>query len=541
MSFFELFLSYRFYNIGYFTGFISTLIMAVFVGLAKPRRPEARLWALLSLLVSIWFLGRFKILNAASPADAFFWQRVMYFGAVPLDVVYFHFVLAFIGCEKRRIVLWVGYAMTTALVLLNFTTHLFVMEMIPTKYFGLFEVPGPIYHIHTLIYAVYPSYGVYLLVRARRTVDRVRRNQLDYVILASIIGFMSGFSTIPAVFKTNFPPVGGPFVSVYAFIVFYAIFKHQLMDIRVVIKRTLLYSTVSAILVAVYVGIISILTKALEGYFVHAPAFSSAVAAAAIALLFHPLRARLQFWLDRHFPRESLDQNMLREATGHFVHEIKRPLANISMPAQLALTELDRMEHGGSDWKEGAPELRRKLEYILRESMNAGDTMEAIRALSSGTLQTPQPVDLEQLLNRVLEREQSRIVQQKIEVIPAFENPAPVVSGNPKQLEIAIANIVKNAVDAMAGMTEGKPRRLRLSIQSQTDAVQIGIEDSGPGIPRADLPKLFDPWFSTKGSSGMGIGLFLTREVLRLHGAGIEVDSYDGEGCRFRLTFPCGS
>jgi two-component system, NtrC family, sensor kinase len=313
----------------------------------------------------------------------------------------------------------------------------------------------------------------------------------------------------------------------------YGTFKYRVMDINLIIRKTALYSLVSAILISLYVGIISVLTKTLEGLFTRAPVFSSTIAAATIALLFHPLQLYVQRWLDRRFPRESLDQSLLREATSDFVHEMKRPLANISMPAQLALMDLEQFgDH------QAVPALRRRLEYILHESLEAGETIEAIRALSSQTPPLPQSIDLVNILERILDREDSRIAAGKIQVTREFADPALRVKGHAKQLEIALANILKNAIEALSGLEDAKPRRLRVAVQALSEKISVDIEDSGPGIPKADLARLFDPWFSTKGSAGMGIGLFLTREVLRLHNASIEVESREGEGSHFRVVFP---
>jgi signal transduction histidine kinase len=158
--------------------------------------------------------------------------------------------------------------------------------------------------------------------------------------------------------------------------------------------------------------------------------------------------------------------------------------------------------------------------------------------LSSRNSSEHQPVDLAKLLGQALERDQPRIIAGKIEVVRDFKDSGLMVDGDAKQLEIALANILKNAIDALLATHESKLRRIRVATENQVSRVIVEIEDSGPGIVKADLSRLFDPSFSTKGSAGMGIGLFLAREVLRLHGAQVEVQSREGEGARFRLIFP---
>lgn len=253
-----------FYSVGYAVGVVASFAMAAVVAWAQPRRPEARLWALLSVLVATWSLGRLMILHATTPDQAFFWQRIMYLGAIPLNVVYYHFVCAFIRKNRPVWVLSLGYALVGVLLLVNFTSHLFVRTMLEGTVFRFYEQVGTFYPLHVLIYLVYPGFGLLQLVRERAHVDAARRNQMDYVLVATAIGFLCGSTTFPLIFGLKIPPVGGPLVPIYAFIVAYAIVKHQLMDIHVVFRKTLLYSLITAGLASVYAGTVTLLARLFE-------------------------------------------------------------------------------------------------------------------------------------------------------------------------------------------------------------------------------------------------------------------------------------
>jgi two-component system, sporulation sensor kinase B len=163
--------------------------------------------------------------------------------------------------------------------------------------------------------------------------------------------------------------------------------------------------------------------------------------------------------------------------------------------------------------------------------------VEAIRLLSSKRSSAFTSVDVRKILERVLEREQRRLSEKNIRVIRDFKEVGPI-AGDDKQLEIAFGNILKNAIDALEPMEISKLRQIRLLTESTVESILVDIEDSGPGITRNDISKLFDPWFSTKGSSGMGIGLFMAKEIFRLHNASISAESQLGSGSRFRITFP---
>ncbi len=115
------------------------------------------------------------------------------------------------------------------------------------------------------------------------------------------------------------------------------------------------------------------------------------------------------------------------------------------------------------------------------------------------------------------------------------------------QLRQALLNLVRNAREALEGQGGG---RLRVVVDGAPanpgsaepsnggDAtVRLSVEDSGPGIPREHIGKIFDPFFSTK-AKGTGLGLALVQQIVLEHGARIDVDSDAGSGTRFVITFP---
>src|SRR5207302_7013802 len=177
----------------------------------------------------------------------------------------------------------------------------------------------------------------------------------------------------------NIYPWGFAAITAFVVITSYAILRHHLMDINIVIKKTMVYSVVSAALAAVYVGTITLLAQVLGAHRGSASVFTSAFAAIIITLLFNPVRIRTQRWIDRHFPREHLDSELLQEAAGGFAHEMKRPLSKISLPAQLVLMELESVKSGKKTLEEVLPAVEQRLQFIVSQSMDAGSMIEAIR------------------------------------------------------------------------------------------------------------------------------------------------------------------
>ncbi len=105
-------------------------------------------------------------------------------------------------------------------------------------------------------------------------------------------------------------------------------------------------------------------------------------------------------------------------------------------------------------------------------------------------------------------------------------------------LRSAVVNVLENAVDACVAQGLYREPRAVLRIEADADTVAITVEDNGVGMSAEQLQKLFTIFFSTKGSQGTGLGLFLTDRIIRQHGGQIAVESRPGHGARFRLTLP---
>ncbi len=109
----------------------------------------------------------------------------------------------------------------------------------------------------------------------------------------------------------------------------------------------------------------------------------------------------------------------------------------------------------------------------------------------------------------------------------------PLVCGDPVQLRCALLNVVANALDAMP---DGGALLLRVS--SSGECVVVDVRDAGEGMPAEVLAKATDPFFTTKGRAGTGLGLFMTRSIVERHAGTLQFCSAPGEGTAVRLLLP---
>ena len=118
-------------------------------------------------------------------------------------------------------------------------------------------------------------------------------------------------------------------------------------------------------------------------------------------------------------------------------------------------------------------------------------------------------------------------------------HPVPLVPGDLRRVQRAIANLIDNAIKYT-----DPGGQVRVSVGRQNDSVCLAVKDTGMGIPAREIPRLFDRFYrgdTSRSQPGSGLGLSLTRAIVRAHGGDIEVESLAGKGSRFTLVMPIRS
>ena len=106
-------------------------------------------------------------------------------------------------------------------------------------------------------------------------------------------------------------------------------------------------------------------------------------------------------------------------------------------------------------------------------------------------------------------------------------------------LHAVLNNLIINAVDALSGAAGDAERRIDIRGEKVADVAYLHVTDTGPGIDPAIVPRLFQPFASTKGQGGAGLGLGMVRRIVELYGGAVQVDDAKAGGAQF--TFSCRS
>jgi signal transduction histidine kinase len=209
----------------------------------------------------------------------------------------------------------------------------------------------------------------------------------------------------------------------------------------------------------------------------------------------------------------------LGEAAARIAHEIRNPLSAARSLVQLAgeadgvgsltapaVTELDRIGQLVTDLLAFA----RRDETIARARVDLGAVCRTA-------------------LNQVA------VLAHDAEVDVRSSIDAAAVDGDANRLVQVVANLCRNAIEALAA--GGPPRRVELRCTAAAGTACIEVRDSGPGIPAADLTRIFEPFATTK-SAGTGLGLPIARRIVEAHGGALAAESTPGAETIFRVVLP---
>jgi signal transduction histidine kinase len=516
---------------------VSALALAGFVWSRCRDRRLARIWLLFNLSVGMWGLCALLSGYVTHESDALLlWRATGGFGVLWIPCFHLHFVNVLCGRERPRELL-VHYLIAAGFLSIWWTPLIYkeAQWVFGSLYYG---IGGTAFMAYVVWWLSLVAYIHIVLIRATRTGSDEQKNRLRTYAISTAIGYAGGSQCFAPVFGIEWYPWGNFLIALYPVLMGYAILRHRLLEIQVVVRRTFLYSVLTASLTAIYLATLAFLSAVFGRYTDGPTTLTYALAAGIIAILFHPFRMGLQTWLDRRFPRESLSSAILKEATSGFAHEIKRPLANISLPAQLALVSVDDVLKGSRTVEQALPKVRDQLAYIVKQSIDAGQKMEALHDLVSDEPVKTGLVDLATLVDKVLEAESGRIGE--LAIVVTFQNAeaSEPLEGNPQQIEVVILNLIRNAIDALGSGKDSNGRTVRIETKPQGEWMELVISDNGPGIPAEDRRNLFKPYFTTKGSHGTGVGLFLSRQIVERHGGSLRIEDGHDKGTTFIVQLP---
>lgn len=218
------------------------------------------------------------------------------------------------------------------------------------------------------------------------------------------------------------------------------------------------------------------------------------------------------------------------EMAASIAHEVNQPLAAVVANADACVAWLARQK---PDPGEAQAAALRAVEGATRASA----VIARIRSLVSKAAPQREPVDINDVIEEALILTKGQVVLNKVSLSLVLDPVLPLVSGDRIQLQQVIMNLIGNAIEAMAKVTE-RDRILEIRSQRVPDrSISVSVQDSGVGISEALISRLFEPFFTTR-AAGIGMGLAISHSIIEAHGGRLWAESKLNEGTIFRFTLP---
>lgn len=249
-----------------------------------------------------------------------------------------------------------------------------------------------------------------------------------------------------------------------------------------------------------------------------------------------------QMIVDLKKSREQLIQQEKLASVGQLAagvaHELNNPLVGILGYSQFGLEKISKKPLRDLT-KDDIRTYSQYLKDIGDQSRRCKTIVQnLLKFAQSSTKVAFEPVDLNSVLMDTLAFTCHQMEMSRVELITNLADSLPKVMGNSNQLQQVFTNIILNAVQAMP--QGGELRVSTEMIDEKTQKmIQIAFSDTGCGIPKENLDKVFEPFFTDKKvGQGTGLGLSVSYGIVKDHGGNIEVESTEGKGATFTVILP---
>jgi signal transduction histidine kinase len=218
------------------------------------------------------------------------------------------------------------------------------------------------------------------------------------------------------------------------------------------------------------------------------------------------------------------------QLTASIAHEIKQPIAAARTNAAAALRFLDKSPPD-------VAEVREALTCIVNDTDRASDVVDRIGSLIKKAPPRKEVVDLNAAILEVTALTHSEAVKTGVTVGTQLAGKLPRIQCDRVQLQQVMLNLVVNAIQSMSGVEDGN-RELHISTVSiEPEGVCVAVRDTGHGLRPESLPRLFEPFYTTK-PDGMGMGLSICRSIIEAHGGRLWATRCEPRGALFQFTIP---
>ncbi|MBX4959766.1 AAA family ATPase [Rhizobium lentis] len=209
-------------------------------------------------------------------------------------------------------------------------------------------------------------------------------------------------------------------------------------------------------------------------------------------------------------------------------HELNQPLSGVVVSAETAMLWLAEKSPSISKAQEA-------LVRVVRDGRRAGEVFERIRALIKNAPPKMVPLDINEVVLDIIGLTRGAGLKSGVQIESHLAQGLPLVQGDRVQLQQVVLNLIMNAIDAIKDAGADRREIDVTTTENAPGEIRVAVQDTGPGVSRASLERIFAPFYTTK-SEGLGMGLSICRSIIEGHGGRLWVTEAIPQGAVFQFT-----
>ncbi len=306
------------------TSVFNVLLVAFVIGRAPHVVVKRRfVWYGAAIVFWSFFLWLFSSVN--DEGKSYLFCQLLHVGAIFIPCFFLHFILIYLRRQGKLEYFILGFCYVVSSFFLGldlFFPKFFISEVVPKLGFPYFMNPGVTYHYWVAIFFLIVIYGHIILFQGVRSASGRTRKQREFFLMGNILGYLGGIGIFCPVYNfTRFPyPYGAYGVALFSAVTVYTILKFRFIGIEVLVKKTLVFTGLFSMVMAV-VGIVSGVAQSYLGHFFSmGPNVSMALSAVIAILLYDPVRKALVDITDKYlFQKKKNIKIILNQLAGNII------------------------------------------------------------------------------------------------------------------------------------------------------------------------------------------------------------------------------
>ncbi|MCB9771310.1 MAG: hypothetical protein H6754_02000 [Candidatus Omnitrophica bacterium] len=557
------------YSIPPFLSSLLILVTGIFVLVKNPSSLLNQRFFYLCLATFVWlflYSINYTLSLFADPKLIQWLYRLGYCGVCFIGMNMLAYAITLAGIKRLEKLIFIGNLLSALFCYLVINTN-YIFAGLYHYSWGYYPKAGT-YHPHFLIYALItlPGSLIILIKGLKVHINKITlRNQMKYMIFGLAIFDIACIDFI-ANYGIPIYPIGYLPATLFILICAYAIVRHRLMDIQVIIQQSIIYSTLLTLITVIYLAFVFVLERSLQRVIGYTGIMPSLISTIFIAFTFVPFRNIIQEWFEKRFFHRTIPQiveentQFKKEAVQHeklktiatlassIAHEIRNPLTALKT------------------FVEYFPKKRNDPEFVAKFESLASTEITRIENILNELLEFAKPspltlkdTNIKNTLEHALNLTTNQLRKGNIKVVTEFLDNLPTIKADSNKLLQVFINLILNALEAMpnggkliitAIAKNAVMKSHRDSLRSQSiqiaaspqeaprnGTVVITFTDTGLGISKENLNKIFEPFYSTK-DTGTGLGLAIVKGIIEDHDGKITVASIKEKGTTFSITLP---